>query len=132
MSNKLTSILIVDDNDDLRNVLANFFADCGFTVRTAADGLAALAEMSFELPDVLVSDLDMPVMSGFELLSIVRNRFPAVGVIAMSGAYTGPEVPTGVAADAFYPKSGSGSSPLPLMVKAVIERNRSHPLRWAT
>ncbi len=43
-------------------------------------------------------------MSGFELLSVVRRRFPAIQVIAMSGAYSCDGVPPGVAADAFYQK----------------------------
>jgi CheY-like chemotaxis protein len=57
MSNKLASVLIVDDDNDLRTALADLFADSGYTVRTAADGFAALAEMRSQLPDVLISDL---------------------------------------------------------------------------
>jgi CheY-like chemotaxis protein len=130
MSNKLASILIVDDNDDLRWALEDLFADCGYRVRIAADGFSALAEMRSELPDVLISDLNMPRMSGFELLSVVRERFPEVGVIAMSGAYSGNVVPRGVAADAFYPKGGTSNSCLPELVDAIIERDRSHTRRW--
>jgi CheY-like chemotaxis protein len=129
MSSKLTSVLIVDDDHDLRGAFASLLADCGFRVRTAAHGVAALAEMSSELPDVLVSDLDMPIMNGFELLSIVRNHFPVVGVIAMSGAYSGNEVPKGVIADAFYPKGGACTSPLPQMVNAITGRDGSYPGR---
>ena len=43
-------------------------------------------------------------MSGFELLMVVRNKFPAIKVIAMSGAFYGNEVPSGVLADAFHQK----------------------------
>jgi CheY-like chemotaxis protein len=46
----------------------------------------------------------MPGMSGFELLSVVRRRFPAIRVIATSGAFSGDEVLSCVAADAFYRK----------------------------
>ena len=47
----------------------------------------------------------MPQMSGFELLSVVRRRFPEIPVIAVSGAYeTGDRVPGGVIADAFFAK----------------------------
>lgn len=112
----------MDDDHNLRDVFASLLADCGFRVRTAADGAAALAEMRSEVPDVLVSDLDMPIMNGFELLSIVRNHFPVVGVIAMSGAYSGNEVPEGVVADAFYPKGGAWRNPLSEMVNAITER----------
>ena len=125
MSNKLASILIVDDDNNLRCALADIFADCGYTVRTAADGFAALAEMKSELPDVLISDLNMPTMSGFELLSLVRSCFPEVGVIAMSGAYSGNGVPSGVEADAFYPKGGQSDRRLPEMISEIVERDRS-------
>jgi len=43
-------------------------------------------------------------MSGFELLSVVRRRFPAIQLIAMSGAFSGDGIPPGVAADAFMKK----------------------------
>jgi CheY-like chemotaxis protein len=55
-------------------------------------------------PIILLSDLNMPGMSGFELLSVVQRRFPSIRIIAMSGAFSGDEVPSGVAADAFYQK----------------------------
>jgi CheY-like chemotaxis protein len=55
----------------------------------------------------LLEEPYMPRMSGFELLSIVRLRFPAIAVIAMSGAYSGMAAPQGVAADAFYAKGSS-------------------------
>jgi CheY-like chemotaxis protein len=126
MSTKPPSILIVDDNDDLRRALADLFADRGFRVRKVADGFAALAEMRSNLPDVLVSDLNMPKMSGFELLSLVRSRFPEVRVVAMSGDYPGYEVPSGVAADAFYQKIGARSEILIQIVNAVIDRDSSH------
>jgi DNA-binding NtrC family response regulator len=56
------------------------------------------------LPDVIISDLNMPRMSGFEFLSVVRRRFPEILTLAMSGAYRGDQLPPGVVADGFYPK----------------------------
>ena len=53
---------------------------------------------------MIISDLNMPKMSGFEFLSVVRRRFPKISVIASSGAYGSKVVPTGVLADAFYAK----------------------------
>ncbi len=55
------------------------------------------------MPDVIVSDLRMPNMSGFELLSVVRRRFPHIPVIAISGEFDG-ESPAGLIADAFFTK----------------------------
>jgi CheY-like chemotaxis protein len=57
-----------------------------------------------ELPDILLSDLNMPGISGVELLSAVREWFPAIRVIAMSGDFSGVGMPPRVCADAFYEK----------------------------
>jgi CheY-like chemotaxis protein len=120
MSDKSSYILIVDDDQDLRDTLAGVLVDCGFSVRTAADGIAAIVEMRRGIPDVIISDLNMPAMCGFELLSVVRRRFPTVGVIAMSAAYSGDEVPAGLAADAFYAKGGAGRSSLLKLVDSLV------------
>jgi CheY-like chemotaxis protein len=111
------SILIVDDEESLRTSLARVFTLLGYRARSAGDGLAALIEMREEVPDILLSDLNMPGMSGFELLSVVRRRFPAMRVIAMSGASYGDEVPCGVSADHFYQK-GSGIAALLRVMEA--------------
>ena len=76
-------------------------------MRSAEDGFSALAEIRREVPGVLLSDLNMPGMSGFELLSVVRRRFPSIQVIAMSGAFSGDGIQPGVAADAFYAKGAN-------------------------
>ena len=65
-------IVVVDDNPALLTVLSEIFKEHGYTVRTAADGFEALAVIRDREPGILVSDLNMPGMSGFELLSVVR------------------------------------------------------------
>jgi CheY-like chemotaxis protein len=101
------TLLIVDDEPAIRMSLSHVLTEIGYSVRSAEDGFSALDEIRKELPDIVLSDLNMPGMSGFEFLSVVRRRFPSVWVIAMSGAFSGDEVPSGIAADDFYPK-GSG------------------------
>jgi DNA-binding response OmpR family regulator len=76
----------------------------GFDVAMAKDGFAALAQMHGALPDLIVSDLKMPNMSGFEFLSITRRRFPQIPTIAVSGEFHPPVDPLGVLADAFLAK----------------------------
>jgi CheY-like chemotaxis protein len=117
-------LLIVDDEVSLRSSLSQIFTTFGYSVRSAEDGFSALAEMRNEIPDILLSDLNMPGMSGFELLSVVRRRFPAIQVIAMSGAFSGEGVPLGVVADAFYPK-GSNPGTLLGIVKVMARLERS-------
>ncbi|HVC48050.1 MAG TPA: response regulator [Terracidiphilus sp.] len=109
-------LLIVDDEECIRTTLSLVFAELGYQVRTALDGFSALRKIRLENPDILLSDLNMPGMSGFELLSVVRRRFPAILVIAMSGSFCGIEVPSGVPADAFYEK-GSSTTRLMQMLK---------------
>jgi CheY-like chemotaxis protein len=98
-------ILIVDDEECIRDTTSLLLADEGYDVSTAEDGLDALLQMRTRIPHLIVSDLNMPKMSGFEFLSVVRRRFPDIPVIAMSGAYQqGDHIPGGVIADAFFPK----------------------------
>jgi len=105
MSKSMIEILIVDDDPALRQLLTLVLLKSGYAVRSAQDGFSALAAIRTAVPDILLSDLHMPGMSGFELLSVVRRRFPLIPVIAMSSAYSGSVVPAGIAADAFYEKA---------------------------
>jgi CheY-like chemotaxis protein len=94
MRNQPLDIVVVDDNPVLVSVLSEIFLECGHNVRAASNGFVALAEIRKNVPDVLLSDLCMPGMSGYELLSVVRRRFPTIRVIAMSGAFSGEAVPS--------------------------------------
>jgi CheY-like chemotaxis protein len=76
----------------------------GYEVLCAEDGFDGLVALKRSLPDIIVSDLRMPNMSGFEFLSVVRRRFPSIPVIVISGEYNGSSVPESVLADAFFPK----------------------------
>jgi CheY-like chemotaxis protein len=107
MSQSLADIVVAEDNTVLLGVLSGRLKECGYSVRGAPDGLRALAEITNQQPRILLSDLHMPRMSGFELLSIVRRRYPEIKLIAMSGSYTSESVPQGVAADAFYEKGAT-------------------------
>jgi two-component system response regulator MprA len=110
-------VLIVDDDDAVRDSLSLLLKASGFEVSTAADGLEALAVLRNGLPAVLLSDLNMPKMSGVELFSEVRQQFPSVSLVAMSGNYeTGDQVPGGMIADAYYAK-GYGS---PMVLLSIL------------
>lgn len=98
-------VLIVEDDAAVRDSIAMVLKASGYEVTTAANGLEALALLKSGLTAVVLSDLYMPEMSGFELLSVVRQQFPKLSLVAMSASYeTGETVPDGVIADAFYPK----------------------------
>jgi CheY-like chemotaxis protein len=122
-----TKILIVDDAACVRTTMSNVLVGVGYCVRTAEDGFSALREIRREVPDVILSDLDMPGMSGFELLQVVRHRFPAILLIAMSGSFSGSEVPSGVAAEAFYQKGSSIGALLQIFMTPQHLRRVSPP-----
>ena len=115
MTQSKVKLLIVDDEHSIRTSMSQVLTAVGYQVRFAEDGLSALVEMRNEMPDILLADLIMPGMSGHELLSVVRRRFPSIQVIAMSGAFSGDEVPSGVAAHAFYQKGSSLGSLLKIL-----------------
>lgn len=113
-------LLIVDDEPVTRTLLTQIFSSRGHDVKTAEDGFSALEQIRANVPDVLLSDLNMPGMSGFELLSVVRRRIPEIYVIATSGAFTGDAVPHGIAADAFYEKATGLPSLFQLIQSAAL------------
>jgi CheY-like chemotaxis protein len=120
-------ILVVDDDAAIRDSLALVLKSGGYDATTAVNGFDALLQLKRRVPCIVLSDLNMPEMSGFELLSIVRRRFPQVSVIAMSGAYhSGESVPGGVIADAFYAKGHSNPETLLRIVADLIQTSAAH------
>jgi CheY-like chemotaxis protein len=120
-------VLLVDDDPFIRKLLSGYLVAAGYVVRTAVDGLDALGKLRAGLPDLIISDLNMPRMSGPELLEVVGKRFPQIPVIIMS-AKAPNEMPGGVAADAYYHKSGIGFQQL---LETVSDLARKPPLRSA-
>lgn len=67
-------ILTVDDDPNARDIIAHMLADMRYEVHTAADGTAGLTRAQQEKPDVIILDLMMPNMNGFEVLAALRNN----------------------------------------------------------
>ena len=117
-----TRIMVVEDDEAVRQTISSLLAAEGYEVSVANDGFDALLHLQGVLPHILLSDLNMPQMSGFELLSVVRRRFPEILVIASSGAYDSSAVPDGVIADAFYAKGQESASDLLKIIAKVIQK----------
>jgi CheY-like chemotaxis protein len=85
-------ILVVDDSSDMRGLLREVLEMAGYDVVAAASGARALAEMNERLPDVVITDLLMPGMSGFTLrATMLRNpRLAAIPVIILSAYWARP------------------------------------------
>jgi CheY-like chemotaxis protein len=97
-------ILLVDDEPSICETAGRILESEGYEVLTAKDGVDGLNALSQSLPDLIISDLNMPRMSGFEFLAVVRQRFPHIATIAMSGGHSSGEMPIGILADAFLQK----------------------------
>ena len=97
-------LLVIDDEPLSRELFQTSLSDQGYEVCVAKDGFSGLTQMRGALPDLIVTDLKMPNMSGFEFLSIARRRFPQIPTIAISGEFHAPVEPLGVLADAFFAK----------------------------
>lgn len=118
-------ILVVDDEPRIRETAVVLLSSKGYEVQVAEDGFAALVQLRRALPDLIISDLKMPSMSGFELLSVVRRRFPHVPVIAISGEYDG-KTPEGLIADSFFSK---GEYTPPQLFARIAELISQAPIR---
>jgi CheY-like chemotaxis protein len=81
-------ILVVDDEPDTCNLLRYIFVECGAIVETALSAESALETIDRWRPDIMISDISMPNMDGFELIRILRrerkNPIPAVALTAMA------------------------------------------------
>jgi DNA-binding response OmpR family regulator len=85
------TILLVEDDAWLRRIMAELLADDGYQVLEASDGAQALAMVEAGVPDVVVLDLNLPEVSGLEVLHQLRSKQETVSlpVIVMSGALDG-------------------------------------------
>ena len=69
----MRSALVVDDSLTARRAAAKVMKDAGYSVRTAIDGLEAVALLQNFIPDIMLVDMEMPRMNGLELTAHVRN-----------------------------------------------------------
>lgn len=120
-------VLIVEDDPLVLETSAAMVRSFGFSVRTAEDGFVALQILREVLPDIILADLRMPGMSGFELLSIVRRRFPHIPTIAISGEYILATMPIGLLVDHFFQKGGYTPEQLLAKMKELIADSPIRP-----
>jgi PAS domain S-box-containing protein len=80
-----TSVLVIDDDEDLRQMLCRALETLGYGVVEAADGRAGLAEFDRSDPDLVILDYAMPGMNGAEVAEAIRGRKPAAAIVFASG-----------------------------------------------
>jgi DNA-binding response OmpR family regulator len=82
---RLHTILLTDDEPDLREVVAETLAEAGYAVLTATDGHDAVRVLSENWVNLLITDVTMPGIDGFELARQAKVMRPSIGVIYLSG-----------------------------------------------
>ena len=78
-------IMVVDDVDTIARVYARFLERLGYEVRIAFNGQEALDLWDTYEPDLIISDIRMPKMNGFELANAIRKKKPEQKIILMTG-----------------------------------------------
>ena len=87
MTEETLDIIVVDDDDEIRDVIRITLETKGFKVRTAKNGVEALTEIERSIPDVFISDIEMPELDGLHLIEEIREReeWCSIPVIMVSG-----------------------------------------------
>ncbi|MEJ2355476.1 MAG: ATPase, T2SS/T4P/T4SS family, partial [candidate division WOR-3 bacterium] len=81
------TILVVEDDDDSRNLVSRFLTNAGYTVTLAEDGAAALLDLGKKDFDLIISDVNMPNLDGFSLMKIIKQkgiRTPVIFLTSLS------------------------------------------------
>ena len=130
-------VLIADDNADMREYLTGLLHSAGYQVRAVRDGRQALTALSATIPDLLISDVMMPEMSGLELLAALRNdsRTATLPVLLLSARAGQEAAVEGLHAGADdYLAKPFAATELLARARTTIElaRLRTHHARWRT
>jgi CheY-like chemotaxis protein len=118
-------VLIVDDDSGIRNITSMVLEVNNYDVAAAENGIEAIPLLKNKRPHVLISDLRMPYMDGYELLHLARRFFPDMGAIILSG-FDGGRVPGNELADAVFAK---GDYSVPDLLNCVSDLASRYPLR---
>ncbi len=118
---KQKKILLVDDNENIRDALAPLLEREGFKISIAADGIEALKETRETLPDVILLDIMIPKIDGYDVCRIIKNdpALKKIRVIMLTAKGQAHEQERGkeVGADAYIVKPFS-----PLEVLSKIKK----------
>ena len=88
------NILLIDDDHDVRRLVSVILEQSGFGVRSVADGSSAIAELQMNSYDLMVLDISMPNLNGFQVLKAIRSmaRFIGLPVIMLTGSRDRDEI----------------------------------------
>ena len=119
-------ILVVDDEDGVRDLLGDALRVAGYSVSAAADGMSALTAIRNAAADLLIIDINMPVMDGFELLEQLRKKGDLTPALMLSARGDRGDITRGLrlGADDYVTKP-FGLEELLLRVGAILRRTKA-------
>ncbi|MFM9151407.1 MAG: response regulator transcription factor [Candidatus Planktophila sp.] len=118
-------ILIVDDEAGVRDLLKDALKLAGFATEVASDGMSALTVLRTYSPDIMVIDINMPLMDGFELVERLRKNGNEVPVLMLSARADRVDVTRGLTLGADdYVVKPFGLEELVLRLKAILRRSQ--------
>jgi DNA-binding response OmpR family regulator len=118
-------VLIIDDDTRLSAMLSDYLSSNGYAVRTAATAMAGLADLGRRVPDVVILDIMLPDLDGFETCRRIRTRFDVpVIMLTAKGEETDRIVGLELGADDYLPKP---FNPRELLARLRAVLRRSHP-----
>jgi len=82
-----TDILVIDDDPIMREALAEILEGEGYGVRKAANGSAGLAAVRLAAPALVITDIHMPETGGAMVIATLKDQYPGVPIIAISGLF---------------------------------------------
>ena len=130
---KVASVIVVEDNETLREELLLYLADEGFSVRGAASGEELNQAIEKQAADILILDLNLPEEDGISIAKRIRQSFPSVGIIMLTARVRSADRLEGYATGAdVYLTKPTRPAELVAVVKNLFARlgRAAPPLQW--
>jgi CheY-like chemotaxis protein len=127
----MANVLVVDDDPDLGETFAEVLAALGHTTRLAHNGREAITCVLDETPDLIVSDVEMPVLTGPEMASeiyVLNTGLEQIPIILVSGIRDLPRVAARLGTPYFLTKPFSLDRVMGILTRALAERTPPHPV----
>jgi CheY-like chemotaxis protein len=108
-------VLVIDDDPPICQMIAGFLGQAGYRVATAGTGLEALAAIERDPPRLLLIDLNLPELNGWELVDVLRQRGIAIPILVMTAAREAREQAAQIGAAGYVAKPIS----LPILLRRI-------------
>lgn len=119
-------IMVVDDEAGVRELLADALKLAGFNTVTASDGMNALTQLRSHKPDLLVVDINMPLMDGFDLIQRLRDSGDNTPALMLSARGDKSDITRGLTLGADdYVTKPFGLEELILRIRAILRRSKT-------